>query len=89
MRSCPDEQSLVQALLAAGASVKGKTHMDELAYSLNGENLHYGTPRNPRCPDRIPGAPPFLYFYKMNVCQHLYFRLPEEEKFTPIQTSQG
>ena len=30
--------------------------MDELAYSLNGENVHYGTPRNPACPDRIPGG---------------------------------
>lgn len=30
--------------------------MDELAYSLNGENKHYGTPRNPACPERIPGG---------------------------------
>ena len=30
--------------------------MDELAYSLNGENKHYGTPRNPACPDRVPGG---------------------------------
>ena len=30
--------------------------MDELAYSLNGENVHYGTPVNPACPDRIPGG---------------------------------
>ena len=30
--------------------------MDELAYSLNGENVYYGTPRNPACPDRIPGG---------------------------------
>ncbi|EIE22650.1 amidase [Coccomyxa subellipsoidea C-169] len=46
----------VQALLSAGASLVGKTHMDELAYSLNGENFHYGTPVNPACPDRIPGG---------------------------------
>jgi len=46
----------VQALLDAGASLKGRTHMDELAYSLNGENMHYGTPTNPACPDRIPGG---------------------------------
>ncbi|CAL8470644.1 g10186 [Coccomyxa elongata] len=46
----------VQALLTAGASLVGKTHMDELAYSLNGENFHYGTPVNPACPDRIPGG---------------------------------
>ncbi|KAK9847252.1 hypothetical protein WJX84_007433 [Apatococcus fuscideae] len=46
----------VQALLDAGASIHGKTYMDELAYSLQGENAHYGTPINPACPDRIPGG---------------------------------
>ena len=30
--------------------------MDELAYSLNGENMHYGTPVNPAAPDRVPGG---------------------------------
>jgi hypothetical protein len=49
-------KTCVQALLSAGASLVGKTHMDELAYSLNGENFHYGTPVNPACPDRIPGG---------------------------------
>jgi len=34
----------------------GKTHTDEMAYSLNGENVHYGTPVNPRAPERIPGG---------------------------------
>ena len=34
----------------------GKTQTDELAYSLNGENVHYGTPTNPRAPGRIPGG---------------------------------
>ena len=34
----------------------GKTHTDELAYSLNGENVHYGTPINPKAPGRIPGG---------------------------------
>jgi len=46
----------VQALLDAGATLRGRTHMDELAYSLNGENMHYGTPRNPAAPGRIPGG---------------------------------
>ncbi len=36
--------SAVERLLAAGANMVGKTHTDELAYSLNGENVHYGTP---------------------------------------------
>ena len=42
--------SAVERLLAAGARMVGKTHTDELAYSLNGENVHYGTPINPRAP---------------------------------------
>ena len=48
--------SVVQRLLAAGASMVGKTHTDELTYSINGENVHYGTPINPRAPGRIPGG---------------------------------
>lgn len=46
----------VLALLKAGATCVGKTVMDELAYSINGENIHYGTPRNPCAPDRVPGG---------------------------------
>src|SRR5882757_5520482 len=48
--------SSVQKLLDAGARMVGKTHTDELAYSLNGENVHYGTPTNPNAPGRIPGG---------------------------------
>ncbi len=47
---------VVQALLDAGAEFAGKTHTDELAYSLNGRNAHFGTPVNPAAPDRIPGG---------------------------------
>jgi amidase len=46
----------VQRLLDTGADMLGKTHTDELAYSLSGENVHYGTPINPRDPRRIPGG---------------------------------
>ncbi len=46
----------VAALRAAGASVWGKTLTDELAYSLEGENAHYGTPRNPAAPGHMPGG---------------------------------
>lgn len=46
----------VQALLDAGAHIAGKTQTDELAYSLNGENPHYGTPVNVSAPGRIPGG---------------------------------
>ena len=48
--------SAVQALLDAGADLAGKTLTDELAYSLTGENLHYGTPLNPAAPDQVPGG---------------------------------
>ncbi len=46
----------VQALLDAGATLVGKTITDELAYSLNGQNAHYGTPTNVNAPGRIPGG---------------------------------
>jgi amidase len=46
----------VAALLAAGATLNGKTITDELAFGLEGVNAHYGTPVNPACPDRIPGG---------------------------------
>lgn len=46
----------VRRLLEAGADMLGKTHTDELAYSLTGENVHYGTPRNPHDAQRIPGG---------------------------------
>lgn len=48
--------AVVDAMIAAGARPVGKTHMDELAYSLMGENAHYGTPLNPAAPDRVPGG---------------------------------
>jgi amidase len=47
---------VVAALLAAGATLHGKTITDELAFGLDGVNAHYGTPVNPACPDRIPGG---------------------------------
>lgn len=53
----PDADSaILTALLDAGATLVGKTHTDEMAWSLNGENAHYGTPRNPAAPGRVPGG---------------------------------
>jgi amidase len=46
----------VQRLLDAGARFVGKTHTDELAFSMNGRNAHFGTPVNGGAPDRIPGG---------------------------------
>ncbi len=48
--------AVLDLLLPAGATLMGKSHTDELAYSLLGMNPHYGTPLNPRAPDRIPGG---------------------------------
>ncbi len=45
-----------QRLLDAGAKLVGKTITDEIAWSLNGENAHYGTPVNVAAPGRIPGG---------------------------------
>ena len=47
---------VIQRLLDAGADLAGKVQCDELQYSLNGENVHYGTPTNPAAMDRIPGG---------------------------------
>lgn len=46
----------IMRLIEAGASMIGRGHTDELAFSLNGQNHHYGTPVNPRAPERIPGG---------------------------------
>ncbi len=51
-----DTAPVVARLLAAGADMLGKTQTDELTYSLNGENAHYGTPINVNAPGRIPGG---------------------------------
>ena len=45
-----------QMLLDAGAHLVGKTHTEEMAWSLTGENFHYGTPVNVKAPGRIPGG---------------------------------
>ncbi|XP_004302440.1 PREDICTED: amidase 1 [Fragaria vesca subsp. vesca] len=46
----------ISTILRGGATCIGKTVMDEMAYSINGENKHYGTPVNPCAPDRVPGG---------------------------------
>ncbi|KAB2630151.1 amidase 1-like [Pyrus ussuriensis x Pyrus communis] len=46
----------VSAILNGGATSIGITVMDEMAYCISGENKHYGTPRNPCAPDRVPGG---------------------------------
>ncbi|MEO5844375.1 MAG: amidase, partial [Caldimonas sp.] len=40
----------------AGARFVGKTITDELAFSMNGQNAHFGSPVNGAAPDRISGG---------------------------------
>jgi amidase len=59
LEEAPVSMTTASALLpalAAGATLIGKTHTDELASGMFGENPHYGPPINPRAPDRVPGG---------------------------------
>lgn len=47
---------VVEALTKAGATMAGKTLTDELTRGIFGENVHYGTPTNPRAPGHVPGG---------------------------------
>lgn len=47
---------IVQLLLDSGAKLVGKTVTDELAFSLNGQNAHFGSPVNGACKERICGG---------------------------------
>jgi amidase len=51
-RSAP----VADALLAAGARFAGKVVTDELAFSMAGNNVHFGAPRNGAAPLRITGG---------------------------------
>ena len=51
-RSC----SVVRAILGAGASCIGKTVTDEFAFSIVGDNAHFGRPVNPAAPNRFAGG---------------------------------
>ena len=46
----------VTALLGAGARIAGIAQTDELAFSLAGTNVHYGTPPNAAAPGTITGG---------------------------------
>jgi len=47
---------LVDTLLMMGAHLKGKTQMNELAYGMDGDNIHFGMPVNPMDPEALPGG---------------------------------
>ena len=48
----------VTRLLDAGATVFGKAITEEFAFSMRGVNTHYGIPRNPAAPGRVPDEDP-------------------------------
>ncbi|MFT4297384.1 MAG: amidase family protein, partial [Micropruina sp.] len=50
------DSAAVARLRAAGAAVAGITRTDQFAYSLAGDNPHYGTPVNPVAPGGLPGG---------------------------------
>lgn len=51
-----ESSPLIEKLLSAGARFDGKTVTDELAFSLIGKSIHFGTPMNGAAPDRLAGG---------------------------------
>jgi amidase len=48
--------NVVASLLQAGAACAGKTITDEFAFSIIGDNAHFGAPMNPAAPERFAGG---------------------------------
>lgn len=51
-----EDAPVVSTLRQHGADIVGKTITDELAFSLAGNNFHYGSPTNSAAPDRLTGG---------------------------------
>ncbi|KAL1820109.1 hypothetical protein ACET3Z_014978 [Daucus carota] len=47
---------VVLTLVEGGSTCVGKTVVDEMTFSISGENKHYDTPTNPAAPARVPGG---------------------------------
>ena len=52
----PTTAPAVSDLLRGGASLRGIARTDEFAYSIAGDNPHYGTPPNGALPGALPGG---------------------------------
>ncbi|MFV0375312.1 AtzH-like domain-containing protein [Microbacterium sp.] len=52
----PTTAPAVADLLRGGASLRGIARTDEFAYSIAGDNVHYGTPANGAVPGTLPGG---------------------------------
>jgi len=48
--------SSIEKLMAQGCEFVGFTHTDEIAYSLEGNNFHYGAAENPKVPNHACGG---------------------------------
>lgn len=55
-RPAPQTAPCVMSALRAGAELVGHTVMDQLAYSLQGNESDFPTPTNPRHPSLLPGG---------------------------------
>ena len=55
-RAEPTTAPAVGDLLRGGASLRGIARTDEFAYSIAGDNVHYGTPPNGALPGALPGG---------------------------------
>lgn len=55
-RPAMQSAAAVDMCLSAGAALLGKTVTDELGFSLEGSNSHYGAPINPRDPGALTGG---------------------------------
>lgn len=55
-RAEPSTAPAVTDLLRGGASLRGIARTDEFAYSIAGDNAHYGTPPNGALPGALPGG---------------------------------
>lgn len=51
-----EDAPAIARLRTQGAVVVGTANLHELAYGITNDNPHFGTARNPRDPERIPGG---------------------------------
>lgn len=54
--AAPEHSTAVARLLNSGAHIRGIARTDQFAYSMAGDNQHYGTPPNAAVPAALPGG---------------------------------